>query len=174
MSALAIRDPKRHEQASGQNGSQAGGGSHGVSRVIKMPHRGSVLGRDLHQHRIVQIIFPSLILFAVLGIPSRADDTDVSGLWSLKVESAQGTANPTISLRQDGQKISGVYQGRLGEAPLEGQINSRSIKFTVSLKFQDQPILVKYTGTVEGDAMQGSVEFGDAGSGRWSAKRRRD
>jgi hypothetical protein len=174
MSASAIRSPKRHEHANGQDGSHAGGGPQIVSRIIKMPHLASVPAKDLHPHRIVRILFASLALFAILGLFSRADDTDVSGIWNLRVESPQGTANPIITLKQDGEKISGVYEGRLGEARLEGKINGRSLRFTVSLKFQDQPILVKYTGTVEGDAMQGSVEFGDAGSGRWSAKRRRD
>ncbi len=97
---------------------------------------------------------------------------DVSGSWDLAVESRQGTARPTITFRQEGEKLSGTYQGRMGEVPLQGTLKGNSIQFSLKLKFRDQDIQVTYTGTVEGDAMKGTVQFGDSGSGSWTARRK--
>ena len=90
----------------------------------------------------------------------------------MTVESAQGTAHPSLLLKQSGSRVTGTYRGRLGEVPLHGTMRESRIQFSVTLKFQDQPITVTYTGTVEKEAMRGTAQFGDDGSGKWSAQRK--
>jgi hypothetical protein len=101
----------------------------------------------------------------------QARDQNVSGQWALAVETPEGKANPSLDLRQDGEKISGTYVGRLGKSPVEGSLKGDEIKFSVKLKFRDRDFTVTYTGTVEGDQMEGKVRFGDARSGSWTARR---
>src|SRR4051812_13726272 len=40
---------------------------------------------------------------------------DVSGTWTMAVETAAGSGTPTIVLKQDGETLSGHYSGQLGE-----------------------------------------------------------
>lgn len=101
---------------------------------------------------------------------SQADSINVSGKWDVTVQSPEGTATPTITLAQNGEKITGTYMGKMGKAGLEGTLKGKDIKFVVVLKFQGQPINVTYSGTVEGDAMKGTVRFSSGGSGTWSAR----
>ena len=97
---------------------------------------------------------------------------DVSGNWDLKVESAQGTATPSITLKQQDEKLTGTYKGRMGESALKGSIKDGKIRFSVTLKFRDQEFVVTYSGTVEGGSMSGTVQFGDSSSGKWTATRK--
>ncbi len=113
-----------------------------------------------------------LVFGAVFQLICLAIDTDVSGTWDMAVESQQGTAHPTIVLKQSGEKITGTYRGRMGETSLEGTIRGDRIRFSVTLKFQDQPITITYSGTVQNDTMRGTAQFGDSGSGSWSASRK--
>ena len=40
---------------------------------------------------------------------------DVTGKWTMALEMSQGTATPTLELKQDGEKLTGTYTGRYGE-----------------------------------------------------------
>jgi hypothetical protein len=116
----------------------------------------------------------TLLLACVVVLPCAVPlyAVDVTGTWQMTVESPQGTAHPSLVLKQDGEKLTGTYKGRIGESRLEGTVNNDRIRFTVTLKFQDQPFVITYTGTVEQDTMKGTAQFGEAGSGNWSAQRK--
>lgn len=117
------------------------------------------------------------LFFTILGmpaLPAAPEAADVTGTWDMTVETQEGTAHPSITLKQEGEKIAGTYQGQMGKSDLEGTIKGDDIKFSVTLKFQDVTYTVTYTGTIDGDTMKGTARFGDAGSGTWSAKRRRN
>jgi hypothetical protein len=107
----------------------------------------------------------------LIGFACLAAD-DVSGNWDLKVETAQGTATPSMTLKQQDEKLTGTYRGRMGESALQGSIKDGKIRFSVALKFRDQEFTVTYSGTVEGNSMKGTVQFGDSGSGKWTATRK--
>jgi hypothetical protein len=119
-----------------------------------------------------------LLLSAVPPDVVSADSyaADVTGTWDLKVETREGTASPSIILRQEGERITGTYQGRMGNSRLEGSIKGNDINFTVTLKFQDVSYKVTYSGVVSEDTMKGTTRFegGGAGAGTWSARRRKE
>ena len=123
--------------------------------------------------RKVKGIIAGLLVVPLLsaGLTCLAAD-DVSGNWDLKVESAQGTATPSIVLKQQDEKLTGTYKGRMGESSLKGTIKEGKIRFSVTLKFRDQEFVVIYNGTVQGGSMSGTVQFGDSSSGKWTAARK--
>jgi len=98
---------------------------------------------------------------------------DVSGVWVFSVESAAGSSSPTITFKQEGEKITGHYSSQVvGEAPLVGTVKDQTIDFTITGEIQGTPLVLKYTGTIENkDSMKGklSTEFGD---GTFTAKRK--
>jgi len=127
--------------------------------------------------RSCHLFVVALLLLTILGMPAlpvAPEAMDVTGTWDLAVETQEGTAHPSITLKQEGETITGTYQGQMGKSNLEGTVKGNDIKFTVTLKFQDVTYTVTYTGTVGDDTMKGAARFGDAGSGTWSAKRRRN
>jgi len=97
---------------------------------------------------------------------------DVSGLWTFAVESPAGSGQPTFTFKQDGQKLTGRYKGRLGEADLTGKVEGDKISFEFKASAGGQELTVRYSGTIESPTtMKGTVEFGDFGSGTWTAKK---
>ena len=63
-----------------------------------------------------------VLSLAVLAPASIAEPAKVAGVWSFSVESLVGTGHPTVTLKQEGEKITGTYDGRYGPAPLEGTV----------------------------------------------------
>ncbi len=98
--------------------------------------------------------------------------TELTGTWELKVVIGQVTATPSITLRQQGEKLTGTYKGRMGETPLEGTIKDGQIQVSVKLKFQDEEIAVRYSGKVEDETMSGTVQFQKSATGKWTARRK--
>jgi hypothetical protein len=103
----------------------------------------------------------------------RAEPANVAGVWSFTVELGVGTGHPAVTLKQDGEKLTGIYEGRYGPAPLEGTIKDKKIEFTVSVTAEGVAVTGAFSGVVEGEGanqtMHGDVEFEEAGEGSWSA-----
>ena len=97
---------------------------------------------------------------------------DVSGTWNFTVETDQGSGNPTFVLKQDGEKLTGTYTGLFGKADVTGAVKGDSIEIRFSVDAGGQSIAVVYTGTIESATrMKGKVQFGELGSGTWTAKK---
>jgi hypothetical protein len=116
-------------------------------------------------------LLASLAAIALICPAPVSASADVSGTWDLTVESQQGTANPSVTLIQSGEQLSGTYRGRMGQWRVEGTIRGSEIRFSVTMRFQDQPLVITYSGTVDADSMKGTVQFGDYSSGTWTGKR---
>jgi hypothetical protein len=105
--------------------------------------------------------------------PAVANDArlDVSGTWSFAVETSVGSGTPTVTLKQDGEKLTGRYSGQLGEAPLTGRIKGTAIEFAIDLNVQGTAVRIVYSGTAEKSSMKGTVTFGDLADGTFTAKK---
>lgn len=108
---------------------------------------------------------------AAFASPTIAADVDVTGKWSMTVETQAGTGNPTFDLKQEGSTITGQYSGQLGEAPVTGTVKGNEVTFGFKVSGQGQELEVTYTGTVEGDTMKGKVSLGDFGDGTFTGKK---
>jgi len=111
-------------------------------------------------------------IFWAAFVMAAVQDANVAGAWDITLQTGQGTANPSMLLTQEGERITGTYQGRFGESKLAGTLKGNAIRFSITVKFRDEPVTVGYSGTVEGESMKGTVQFGDRGSGSWTAKRK--
>jgi hypothetical protein len=102
-----------------------------------------------------------------------ADAPNVTGLWTMTVETAMGGGNPRFALIQKGEGISGNYEGRFGEAPVRGTIKGHQVTLTFTVSVEGQEMKIEYDGTAEGDAMTGKVVFGGFGEGTFKGTRQR-
>ena len=118
-------------------------------------------------------IFAAFAVFAFLvSTPHAQAKIDVTGKWAFTVETSAGAGTPTMTFKQDGEKLNGKYSGQLGEADITGTVKGTDIAFTFNVDAQGQMINFKYNGTVEGkDAMKGKVEAAGLGEGTFTAKR---
>jgi hypothetical protein len=92
---------------------------------------------------------------------------DVSGNWSLEVKLDAGSGTPNFSFEQNGEKLTGLYKGSLGEASIEGTLTGIEIEFS----FEVQGSKIHYKGKVETDGMSGSCDYGGFASGTFQGKK---
>jgi hypothetical protein len=77
-----------------------------------------------------------------------------------------------VTLKQDGEKVSGLFKGPQGELPFEGgTLTGNDLKFAFTVNVQGNSIIISLTGKVDGAAISGKADFGGFGEGDWSAKR---
>jgi len=116
------------------------------------------------------------LVVAILPVRAFAQDkpADVAGTWAFQIEIGGGTTGtPTVVFKQDGEKISGVYQSQvLGEREFTGTVKGNAITFEFTADFDGNKVKVTYSGTVEKDTMKGKVGFGDLGEGTFSGKKK--
>jgi hypothetical protein len=114
----------------------------------------------------------SLCVFvACVATTHAADKTaDVAGEWHFEVETTAGSGSPTFTFKQDGEKITGTYDGAFGTAELVGSVIGNEIKFTFKVTGDSSKELVEYAGTVDGKSMKGTVKIGSLGEGTFTGK----
>jgi hypothetical protein len=123
---------------------------------------------------VASAVVAALVLSAsTLGGQSKVD---VSGAWDLEVQTdAGGTTNPSVTLKQDGQKLTGHYSSAtLGEAEVTGSIKGSAITFSLTGNAQGQSVSVTYTGTVDSNtSMKGKISLAGLGEGTFTGKKKK-
>jgi len=104
--------------------------------------------------------------------PLFAQGSNVTGEWTFNVQTDQGGGTPTITFKQDGEKLTGKYVGQLGTADLTGTVKGADIKFTFTLDVQGQQAPVNYEGTVEKNTMKGKLDIGGMVNGTFTATKK--
>lgn len=103
--------------------------------------------------------------------PAAQDKIDVTGTWSFEVNTSFGSGNPTMTFKQDGEKLTGQYSGQYGQAALTGTVKGKDINFTYDMTAEGTTVHVVYTGIVDKDTMKGTMSFGDIGDGTFAGKK---
>lgn len=114
------------------------------------------------------------IVSASLAGAVLAEPAKVEGKWNVLLQLESITGHPVLTLKQDGEKLSGTYEGRYGPSALEGEVKENRIAFVVSFSAEGTTTTGVFQGTVDGNSMGGKVEFEGAGSGTWSAVRAKE
>jgi hypothetical protein len=96
---------------------------------------------------------------------------DVTGTWTMAVQTGAGSGTPTIVLKQQGEALTGHYSGQLGEAELTGTARASGIEFAFDVSVQGTAIHVTYAGTADATSMKGTVKLGDLGEGTFTGKK---
>src|ERR1044071_6848074 len=106
-----------------------------------------------------------IVAVATVCAAAQANKIDLTGKWVFTVQTDAGTGEPTVTLKQDGEKLTGHYSSQvLGEADLTGTVKGQQIQFTFTANAQGTSLEVKYSGTIENkDALKGSVDLGGLG-----------
>jgi hypothetical protein len=113
------------------------------------------------------------LVVATAAPRAQSAKVDLTGKWRFEVQTDAGGGTPTVTLKQDGEKLSGHYSSQnLGEADLTGSVKGQQFTFTFTANPTGTALDVKYSGTIENkDALKGSVDLGGLASGTFTAKR---
>ena len=98
---------------------------------------------------------------------------NVTGKWLFTVTTDAGTGTPTVTLKQQGDSLTGHYSSQaLGEADLAGTVKDRKLTFRFVAEVQGTSLAITYAGAVDAtDVLKGTVDIGGQASGTFTAKR---
>ena len=112
----------------------------------------------------------ALVLFAVAA-PAFAQVPDITGKWDLSIGTAQGAMPATLTVKKEGDKLTGVISSMQGEVPTTVTQKDKAVSIEMSIQTPNGALNIVMSGTVDGDTMKGTADFGGRGSGEWSAKK---
>ena len=98
---------------------------------------------------------------------------NITGKWVFDVQTDAGTGTPTVTFKQDGEKITGHYSSQtLGEADLTGTLKGQALTFNFNADLQGQAVPVTYTATVDSaTTMKGKIDIGGQATGTFTGKK---
>ena len=124
----------------------------------------------MSRSRLAALAFVASIVIAGSAL-AQPVPVSVAGDWDVTVQSPQGTNTVLVTLKQDGEKLDGLFKSPLGELPFTGTLTGNEMKFNFMFPVDGQPLAITMTGKVDGETITGKADFGGFAEGDWSAKR---
>jgi hypothetical protein len=122
--------------------------------------------------KVFTVRLAAAILFLSSLAVAQSGGANLTGAWTFTVETSAGAGMPTITLKQDGQNLTGHYSGQLGEADLAGTVKGQDVTFKFDVDAQGMKLTCTYTGTIENKvALKGTVDIAGLAEGTFTAKR---
>lgn len=107
--------------------------------------------------RKLTLIASLLALFAICALAA-----DVTGTWKGSMETPQGTRETTITLKADGNALTGTIAGRQGEVAIQdGKVKGDNVSFNIVRNFNGNEMKMEYKGKVKGDELKLDVSIGE-------------
>src|SRR5215471_1194266 len=99
---------------------------------------------------------------------------DISGTWIFSVDlDGGGHGDPTFVFKQEGEKLTGTYNGPLGEYKVTGTVTGAKAVFGFDFTRDGVDAKATYTGSIDGPTkMTGTVEFTGGVHGKWTATKK--
>ena len=122
---------------------------------------------------VLSILALTLAGLALTASAARAQ-SDVSGVWEIKLDTQIGEATWTATFEQDGAALSGEIDiGDRTVLALEGKVDGASISFTFIVPDLDGDLPINLTGQVDGETIEGDEgNFVWYGAGRWTGAKK--
>jgi hypothetical protein len=115
-----------------------------------------------------------VVVLALIAVSAAAQQKlNITGKWVFEVQTDAGTGTPTVTFKQDGDKITGHYSSMtLGEADLTGTLKGQALTFNFNADLQGQAVPVTYTATVDSNTtMKGTIDIGGQATGTFTGKK---
>lgn len=118
----------------------------------------------------------SLLIIGLSNSTFAADKAGVAGKWKWSFERNGQTMETTLTLKQDGEKITGKITGRNNtETDIEdAKLKDGDLAFKVVRERNGQKFTAAYKGKLSEDTLKGTIEMerdGQKNSRDWEAKR---
>jgi len=108
---------------------------------------------------------------ATTAAPAAAS---LTGDWLVSVELPNMTATPGITLKQDGEKLTGAYtSGQYGKFPIAGTVKGKDVLLNFSMAIEGNAMEVTYAATIQPDgSLKGTVNYAGMMDGTFTAKKK--
>ena len=81
------------------------------------------------------------------------------GVWDMTIETPMGDQNPTVTIQGTADALTGEFDGPTGALAFDSiSADGDALNFQVTIDIGGQDLVLKFVGTVDGDAMNGEFE----------------
>jgi len=114
-----------------------------------------------------------LVLAAASLLASAAPATaqSIAGEWDASLETPGGVRTSKLILTVEGQKVTGTVKREMGDAALTGTMVGDTLRFSYTIEYNNNALVMSVVALVSGDSMKGTVSFGGQAEAEWSAVR---
>ena len=96
----------------------------------------------------------------------------IDGMWNLKLQTPMGERPVTVRLAAAGAVLTGALVGAAGESPLtDGSLDGAKVAWSTMFTGAMGEMKLDFEGTVEGNTISGTVQFGGFGTGTFEGAR---
>jgi len=117
-------------------------------------------------------LLTALIAALILTGTAYAQTTDAAGTWDVNLTTPSGPMTVALTLKRDGEKLSGTIAGPQGEVAVQGTQKEKAVNVNFTVQTPNGPFAIAMAGNQDGDAIAGTIDFGGQGQSEWTAKRR--
>ena len=122
---------------------------------------------------IISIVFIAACLGGLNAFAQDSKPADIAGNWIIELTFIVGKAQHTAEITQEGEKLSGTYHGEHLKGTLSGSVNGNTASFSGRLRNGSTGVSFRYTGTIDGDTMKGTVNMGEYWNATFTAKKKK-
>jgi hypothetical protein len=88
----------------------------------------------------------------------------IDGTWEITINSPLGAQKAKLELTASGSELTGTQHAQGSSQPLaNGKVHGNAVSWSANIT-TPMPMTLDFNGTVEGDAIKGSVKAGSFGS----------
>ncbi len=115
------------------------------------------------------VIVAMAVVMTAVGAGAQRVLADVTGKWKFAVVTENGTGTPDVTLKQEGEKLTGTYSSpRMGERAIAGTVKGDSLRFALT----GGEVVLTFVGVVvDKDNLRGMVDFAGQGGADFTATR---
>ncbi len=115
----------------------------------------------------------AFVLLAFGTALAATQETDISGVWQLTIQSPRGPMTIDAKFVQEGTKLTVTMAGPRGsESTGEGTIQGQAIQWSIQRSTGGGERTIVYKGTVKGTTMSGTADMGEMGRVAWTATKK--
>lgn len=108
----------------------------------------------------------AVILFASSAFAQKG----AVGTWDLTTISPEGEFKSTLVVREEAGKLVAVGKSAQGERPYDSiAVDGSKITMVITISYNGSPMIITYSGKIDGAKMEGEADYGGLATGTWSA-----
>ncbi len=96
---------------------------------------------------------------------------DLTGQWDVQIDYLASTSQHAFYLKQTGNRLEGSHQGNFVSRDLSGTIDGAAVQIASAYSAHGDSLNFRFTGTVAGAELSGTLDMGEYLQARWKATR---
>jgi L-seryl-tRNA(Ser) seleniumtransferase len=96
---------------------------------------------------------------------------DLTGQWDVRIDYLASSSQHALHLKQTGNRLEGSHQGDFVSRDVSGTIDGAAVQIASSYSAHGDSLNFRFTGTVVGAELSGTLDMGEYLQARWKATR---